>query len=93
MSMSYYMQNPLGVTVGGTLGHAICTALAVIGGKFVAQKISVRTGKHGHVNTTTTVSPLTFSTFYIVTLIGSVVFLIFALTAFLHSADDSEPLT
>ncbi len=38
-------QNPLGVILGGTLGHAMCTALAVIGGKMVAQKISVKTGK------------------------------------------------
>lgn len=37
-------QNPIGVTVGGTLGHALCTALAVIGGKIVAQRLSVKTG-------------------------------------------------
>ena len=43
------LQNPLGVTVGGTLGHAICTGLAVIGGKIVAQKISVRTGKYHNI--------------------------------------------
>ena len=36
-------ENPLGVSIGGTLGHALCTALAVIGGKMVAQRISVRT--------------------------------------------------
>ena len=75
--------------MGGTLGHAICTALAVVGGKIVAQKISVRTGKHGQlINTTTIINKLV-----IVTLIGGVVFLIFALTAFLHSGNDSEPLT
>ena len=33
------------MTVGGTLGHALCTALAVIGGKMVAQRISVKTGE------------------------------------------------
>ena len=38
-------QNPLGVSIGGTLGHALCTALAVIGGKMVAQRISARTGE------------------------------------------------
>ena len=38
------LQNPIGVTLGGTLGHAICTTLAVIGGKMVAQRISVKTG-------------------------------------------------
>jgi putative Ca2+/H+ antiporter (TMEM165/GDT1 family) len=35
----------LGVTLGGTLGHALCTGLAVIGGRLIAQKISVKTGK------------------------------------------------
>lgn len=42
--------------VGGIIGHAICTGLAVIGGRMIAQRISVRT----------------------VTIIGGVVFLIFA---------------
>ena len=37
-------QNVIGVTLGGTLGHALCTGLAVIGGRIIAQKISVRTG-------------------------------------------------
>ncbi|KAK6168401.1 hypothetical protein SNE40_020943 [Patella caerulea] len=49
-----------GVIIGGILGHFLCTGLAVVGGRMVAQKISVRT----------------------VTLIGGVVFLIFALSAF-----------
>ncbi|XP_050415403.1 transmembrane protein 165 [Patella vulgata] len=49
-----------GVILGGILGHFLCTGLAVVGGRMVAQKISVRT----------------------VTLIGGVVFLIFALSAF-----------
>lgn len=35
----------MGVISGGILGHAICTSIAVIGGKIVAQRISVRTGK------------------------------------------------
>ena len=39
------LQNVLGVTIGGTLGHALCTGLAVLGGRLIAQKISVRTGK------------------------------------------------
>lgn len=38
-------QDPFGVAVGGTLGHCLCTGLAVIGGRMIAQKISVRTGK------------------------------------------------
>ncbi|XP_020604520.1 transmembrane protein 165-like [Orbicella faveolata] len=53
-------ENVVGVTIGGTLGHALCTGLAVIGGRLIAQRISVRT----------------------VTIIGGIVFLIFALTAF-----------
>jgi len=58
-------ENPLGVTIGGTIGHALCTGLAVMGGRLVAQKISVRT----------------------VTLVGGVVFLIFAASA-LFIGDD-----
>lgn len=38
-------EDALGVIVGGSLGHAICTGLAVIGGRMIAQKISVRTGE------------------------------------------------
>ena len=37
-------EDAVGVVVGGSLGHALCTGLAVIGGRIVAQKISVRTG-------------------------------------------------
>jgi len=48
-----------GVCVGGILGHALCTGLAVVGGKIIATRISVRT----------------------VTLIGGVVFLLFAVSA------------
>uniref|UniRef100_A0AAR2M5L6 GDT1 family protein n=1 Tax=Pygocentrus nattereri TaxID=42514 RepID=A0AAR2M5L6_PYGNA len=39
-------EDPFGVAVGGTLGHCLCTGLAVVGGRMVAQKISVRTGKN-----------------------------------------------
>lgn len=53
-------ENVVSVIIGGTLGHAICTGLAVIGGRLIAQRISVRT----------------------VTIIGGIVFLIFAVTAF-----------
>lgn len=48
-----------GVIIGGILGHSICTGMAVLGGRMIAQKISVRT----------------------VTLIGGVVFLLFAFSA------------
>lgn len=33
--------------IGGVLGHALCTGIAVMGGKLVAQRISVRTGELG----------------------------------------------
>jgi len=52
-------ENVAGVTLGGTLGHAICTGIAVVGGRIISQRISVRT----------------------VTLIGGVVFILFALSA------------
>jgi putative Ca2+/H+ antiporter (TMEM165/GDT1 family) len=61
-------EDPVGVTLGGTFGHALCTALAVLGGKIIAQRISVRT----------------------VTFIGGVVFLIFALSAFIHDPNSSD---
>ncbi|XP_017881832.1 transmembrane protein 165 [Ceratina calcarata] len=32
-----------GVVIGGILGHSFCTGLAVLGGRMIAQKISVRT--------------------------------------------------
>ncbi|CAF0837373.1 unnamed protein product [Adineta ricciae] len=58
-------ENLLGVIVGGTIGHGLCTGLAVLGGRFVAQRISPKT----------------------VTLVGGVVFLIFALSAFFIRPD------
>eukprot|EP00471_Norrisiella_sphaerica_P001877 CAMPEP_0184478340 /NCGR_PEP_ID=MMETSP0113_2-20130426/401_1 /TAXON_ID=91329 /ORGANISM="Norrisiella sphaerica, Strain BC52" /LENGTH=340 /DNA_ID=CAMNT_0026856099 /DNA_START=97 /DNA_END=1116 /DNA_ORIENTATION=+ len=33
-------KDPFGVTIGGTLGHAMCTGLAVVGGRLLATKIS-----------------------------------------------------
>lgn len=41
----YYFQDVYGVVIGGILGHMFCTGLAVLGGRMIAQKISVRTGK------------------------------------------------
>ena len=34
----------MGVILGGCIGHALCTGLAVIAGRVVASKISARTG-------------------------------------------------
>lgn len=33
----------IGVIIGGTLGHALCTSLAVLGGRCIAQHISIKT--------------------------------------------------
>ena len=33
-------KSPYGVVIGASLGHAICTAIAVLGGKFLASRIS-----------------------------------------------------
>ncbi|XP_049295506.1 keratin, type II cytoskeletal 2 epidermal [Anopheles funestus] len=63
-------ENVWGVIAGGIIGHSICTGLAVIGGRMVAQRISVRT----------------------VTLIGGVVFLLFALSALLFGPGEEEPI-
>nr|WP_233222521.1 TMEM165/GDT1 family protein [Chroococcidiopsis sp. CCALA 051] len=35
--------NSLGVTAGAILGHGICTAIAVVGGRLIAGRISERT--------------------------------------------------
>lgn len=55
-----------GVIVGGVLGHSLCTGLAVIGGRMIAQKISVRT----------------------VTIVGGIVFLLFAITSLFMSPNE-----
>lgn len=59
-------ENVYGVTLGGVLGHSFCTGLAVLGGRMIAQKISVRT----------------------VTIIGGVVFLLFAITALFFNPNE-----
>ncbi|XP_053678414.1 uncharacterized protein LOC128728790 [Anopheles nili] len=63
-------ENVYGVIAGGVIGHSICTGLAVIGGRMIAQRISVRS----------------------VTLIGGVVFLLFALSALLFGPGEEEPV-
>lgn len=37
-------ENVYAVTLGALLGHFLCTGLAVVGGRMIAQKISVKTG-------------------------------------------------
>jgi putative Ca2+/H+ antiporter (TMEM165/GDT1 family) len=58
-------ENVTGVILGGILGHSICTGIAVVFGRLLAQRISVRT----------------------VTLIGGVVFILFALSALFIEAE------
>ena len=41
-----FFQDPVGVFTGAVIGHALCTGLAVIGGRMIAQRISVRTGEN-----------------------------------------------
>ena len=36
-------KNPVGVTIGGVLGHSICTGAACIGGRMLASNISEKT--------------------------------------------------
>jgi Ca2+/H+ antiporter, TMEM165/GDT1 family len=36
-------KNPFGVIVGGLIGHAMCTGIAVLGGRMLAARISERT--------------------------------------------------
>ena len=36
-------KNPYGVVVGGVVGHSMCTGLAVVGGKYLANRISEKT--------------------------------------------------
>jgi len=36
-------EDVLGVTLGAIIGHSLCTGLAVLGGRMIAQKISVKT--------------------------------------------------
>ena len=35
--------NPIGVVVGGIIGHAVCTLMAVMGGKILAARVSEKT--------------------------------------------------
>jgi putative Ca2+/H+ antiporter (TMEM165/GDT1 family) len=37
-------ENVVGVITGGVLGHALCTGIAVVFGRLLAKRLSVRTG-------------------------------------------------
>ena len=34
------LQDPVGVTIGGCMGHSVCTGMAVVGGRMLASRIS-----------------------------------------------------
>jgi len=36
-------KDPVGVTLGGIIGHALCTGIAVVGGRMLAARISEKT--------------------------------------------------
>lgn len=36
-------KDPYGVTLGGCIGHSLCTGIAVVGGRYLAGKIPERT--------------------------------------------------
>ncbi|XP_035226281.1 transmembrane protein 165-like isoform X1 [Stegodyphus dumicola] len=59
----------VGVVLGAVLGHAVCTLVAVMGGKIVADRISLR----------------------VVTIVGGILFLAFAVYSLLGIADNSSP--
>ncbi|XP_030763575.1 transmembrane protein 165 [Sitophilus oryzae] len=61
-------ENVYGVILGGVIGHSLCTGVAVLGGRMIAQKISVRT----------------------VTIIGGIVFLVFAVSALFFDPNMGE---
>ncbi|KAL3669645.1 hypothetical protein V7S43_005029 [Phytophthora oleae] len=61
-------KDAFGVTLGAILGHSMCTGIAVVGGKFLATRISERT----------------------VTLVGGVLFVLFALHSFISGPSVAE---
>lgn len=61
-------KDAFGVTLGAILGHSMCTGIAVIGGKFLATRISERT----------------------VTLVGGLLFVMFALHSFITGPSVAE---
>lgn len=87
-------ESVMGVILGGILGHVLCTGLAVLGGRMIAQKISVRTGNYFciislfknarnysyHMSFDRSLSD-SYQFSVAVTIIGGIVFLIFAFSA------------
>ncbi len=68
-------RNPFWVTIGAILGHALCTGGAVLGGKMIASRISVKNGRFSNVfRSITGCSPILAVTFA-----GAVLFIIFGM--------------
>ncbi|KAG2230156.1 hypothetical protein INT48_004026 [Thamnidium elegans] len=65
------------VTAGVVIGHGMCTAVAVVGGRMLASKISVRTGKYLYCLFIYIFIIYTWGFYYLVTFAGSILFLIF----------------
>lgn len=71
------------ITIGTIAGHAICTGLAVLGGRWLSTKISIKHGKLTHLNNH--LEGLIKHDLAIVTLTGSILFLLFAVVYFYES--------
>lgn len=85
-------ENLMGVITGGVIGHAICTGIGVLGGRMIAQKISVRTGKRNLNNFPSAI--ICEFIIVLVTLIGGVVFILFAITSSIwdpNAGDSTSP--
>ncbi|TPX58724.1 hypothetical protein PhCBS80983_g02953 [Powellomyces hirtus] len=77
------------VTIGSLAGHSICTAVAVIGGRMLASKISVKTSKwtsaafENDFDPTTCSSRMSFPLLVVaVTILGGILFIAFGIVAF-----------
>ena len=74
LTFSLLLQNVYGVTVGAIAGHAICTVIAVICGRLLANVLSIKAG-------IISVSDYYLYLSFLVTLLGGMLFIIFAILA------------
>ena len=70
------------VTAGVIVGHSMCTGLAVIGGRMLAAKISVRTGK---LNQSHFKIGIILILHLLVTFAGAILFLVFGVYYSYHA--------